>query len=179
METDRDWNGPERQMPPVALQTHEDDRGDLTEILHNHELANDRFGQVYVVRDPMPGTIRAFHGHHKLWDYFSIIQGKAMFWLVSTEISCLPPEGAACKSVPWPTLDGLRNAWAVRYVLGERPHKLLTVPPEVFHGWMSLAPNTILLSTGSEVYDSENPDEFRVSPDACDGLDWDWEVVMK
>ena len=164
-----------RQQPPQPLVTHEDDRGDLTEILHNHELADGRFGQVYVVRDPMPGTIRAFHRHARLWDYFSIIQGKAMFWLVATERDCLPPSGV--KSVK-STLDN-RTLWSVRYVLGERPQKMLAVPPGVFHGWMSLSPNTILLSVGSEVYDKECPDERRVSPDFFCDFGVGWEVVMK
>ena len=163
-----------RQQSPSPLATHEDDRGDLTEILHNHELADDQFGQVYVVRDPLAGTIRAFHRHERLWDYFSIIQGKAMFWLVGNPSDCLPPEGTFVTET-----SKYGTVWVVRYILGERPHKLLTVPPGVFHGWMSLASDTILLSTGSEVYDSKNPDEERVSPNFFDGLNVSWEVVMK
>jgi dTDP-4-dehydrorhamnose 3,5-epimerase-like enzyme len=51
------------------------------------------------------------------------------------------------------------------FVLTERQPSLLVVPPGHWHGWMSLEDETIVLSTGSEVYDRNNPDEVRVSPD--------------
>lgn len=171
----------DRCPPPelIPLTTHADDRGDLTEILHNYELANGKFGQVYVVRNPMPGAIRAFHKHTKLWDYFSVIRGKAIFWLVARKSSCERPEDSVCKAIRWPTNDGLRTAWAKRYVLSDAPMSLLVVPPEVYHGWMSVTDNTILLSTGSECYNRENPDERRVSHDVFADLGVKWEVMAR
>ncbi|MEJ5199015.1 MAG: hypothetical protein WHX53_08835, partial [Anaerolineae bacterium] len=32
-----------------------------------------RFGQVYLVGDPVRGAIRAFHKHEELWDWFCIV----------------------------------------------------------------------------------------------------------
>lgn len=57
----------------IDLTVHEDDRGYLIEIARH---ANDpephgvvhQFGQVYLVGNPVRGTIRAFHKHHELWD---------------------------------------------------------------------------------------------------------------
>jgi dTDP-4-dehydrorhamnose 3,5-epimerase-like enzyme len=51
------------------------------------------------------------------------------------------------------------------FVLSERQPSLLIVPPGYWHGWMAIEDETIVLSTGSEVYDRKNPDELRVSPD--------------
>jgi len=61
----------------VELTSHEDDRGYLTEIARRaddnepHAVVH-RFGQVYLVGDPSRGTIRAFHKHEELWDWFLI-----------------------------------------------------------------------------------------------------------
>jgi dTDP-4-dehydrorhamnose 3,5-epimerase-like enzyme len=47
---------------------------------------------------------------------------------------------------------------------------MIVVPPGVYHGWMSLEDDTIMLSVASHVYDREHPDEERVSPHAFDDL---------
>ena len=51
------------------------------------------------------------------------------------------------------------------YILSERKPALLVVPPGIWHGWMALEDETIVLATGSEIYDQDEPDEVRVSPD--------------
>jgi dTDP-4-dehydrorhamnose 3,5-epimerase-like enzyme len=40
-----------------------------------------QFGQVYLVGNPARGTIRAFHKHAELWDWFFISHGSAKFVL--------------------------------------------------------------------------------------------------
>src|SRR5215831_21136228 len=70
----------------IELTTHEDDRGYLTEIARHagdsepHAVVH-QFGQVYLVGDPARGTIRAFHKHEELWDWFFISHGSAKFVL--------------------------------------------------------------------------------------------------
>ena len=49
-------------------------------------------------------------------------------------------------------------------VAGERSPKLIIVPPGIYHGWMSLEDNTLLISTASELYNREAPDEYRIDP---------------
>jgi len=49
-------------------------------------------------------------------------------------------------------------------VASERSPSLIVVPPGVYHGWMSLEPDTILVSAASHVYNKESPDEVRVPP---------------
>ena len=128
------------------LKVNQDSRGGLYEVLHGSDLPiTVRMKQVYVVSNPVRGTIRAFHKHENLWDFFHIIKGSAIF--------CLACEGTAKK-----------------VVLSERKPQLLVVPPGVYHGWMSLEDNTILVSIGSEEYDKDNPDEERVKWDHFDDL---------
>ena len=43
---------------------------------------------------------------------------------------------------------------------------MIVVPPGVYHGWMSLEDDTQLVSTASEVYNREKPDEVRIPPNS-------------
>jgi dTDP-4-dehydrorhamnose 3,5-epimerase len=131
----------------VPLVTRADDRGFLIEIIRATDEHFSKFGQVYVVGDPVRGTVRAFHKHAVLWDYFFIVKGSAKFVLVDDR----------------PGSDSQGSAEV--FVLGERNPALLVVPPGVYHGWMSLEDRTLMISTASEVYDRENPDEVRIAPD--------------
>ena len=42
---------------------------------------------------------------------------------------------------------------------------MLIVPLGTWHGWMSVEDDTLVVATGSEVYNRASPDEVRVSPD--------------
>jgi dTDP-4-dehydrorhamnose 3,5-epimerase len=61
-------------------------------------------------------------------------------------------------------------------VTGQRNPMLLVIPPGVYHGWMALEDDTQLVSTASEVYNRQNPDEERVPPDA---FGYDWTIKFK
>lgn len=137
----------------IELKLHEDDRGSLVEIAR---LADDsgphavihRFGQVYLVSDPVRGTIRAFHKHHEMWDWFCISHGSAKFILKDDRVDS-------------PTCGQMMTIVAS----GRKP-RLIAIPPGVYHGWMSLEDDTQMISIASQTYDQENPDEIRISPDA-------------
>ena len=117
----------------IPLIRHTDDRGWLVEIARaakadgRHSVV-DRFGQVYLVESPARGTIRGFHKHEILWDYFFVSNGSAKVILVDDR-----SEG-----------DGERTMQEV--VLSAISPQLLVVPPGVFHGWMSLEDHTRLVS---------------------------------
>jgi len=130
----------------IPLQVNFDDRGYLFEIIHNYEIS--KFGQVYAVGDPARGTIRAFHKHEILWDYFCIVKGSAKFIFVDDR------------------KDSKTYKEQEIVILSEKVPRIVIVPPGIYHGWMSLEDNTIMVSTGSELYDKENPDEIRISPDS-------------
>lgn len=137
----------------VDLGVMEDERGYLIEIAR---LATDtephavvhQFGQVYLVGDQARGTIRAFHKHAELWDWFFISHGSAKFVLKDDR-----PQS--------PTYGQMMTVTA-----SVRKPRLIVVPPGVYHGWMSLEDDTQLVSTASHVYNRQNPDEVRISPEA-------------
>ncbi len=137
----------------IPLTAHVDDRGYLIEIARQggapgpHAVIS-KFGQVYLVGNPARGTIRAFHKHGVLWDYFFISHGSAKFVLADDREDS-------------PTYKEI-NA----FVISDRNPSLLVVPPGVYHGWMSLEDDTQMISTASEVYNPENPDEVRIPSDS-------------
>jgi dTDP-4-dehydrorhamnose 3,5-epimerase len=136
----------------IPLDVHMDDRGYLMEIARNtHDSSSHgvvhKFGQVYLVGDMARETIRAYHKHERTWDWFCIVKGSAKFVLVDERSNS--------------DTYGER----VTIVAGERKPVLITIPPGVYHGWMSLEDNTMLISIASEPYDRQSPDEERIDPD--------------
>ena len=149
----------EQRVEVTELKRHVDDRGTLEEVLRCDDREFVKFGQVYVVQSRAAGTVRAFHRHERLVDHFCIVAGAALFQFV---------DGVPTTHLPQ-TLPYRITADAAKPVV-------LHVPPGVWHGWMSLEPNTILLSIASEPYDPERPDEERVSPEKFGAR---WEVEAK
>lgn len=139
----------------VSLIARVDDRGYLIEILRASDEHFTKFGQVYLVGNMARGTIRAFHKHEVLWDWFFISHGSAKF-AVRDDRPASPTYGQ---------MD--------TYVITQRNPSLLVVPPGVFHGWMSLEDDTQMVSTASEVYNRQKPDEVRVPPDS---FGYKWEI---
>lgn len=137
----------------VPLEAHCDDRGYLMEILRAVDPHYTKFGQVYFVGDMVRGTVRAFHKHEVLWDWFFISHGSAKFGFRDDR-----PES--------PTYGVMDTV-----ITGTRNPGLVVVPPGVYHGWMSLEDDTQLVSIASEVYNRQKPDEVRVPPDSW-GFDW-------
>ena len=132
----------------IPLVVHADDRGSLFEVLHDYELPGyieKRFGQVYMVKSPVRGTIRGFHRHDLLWDYFCVVHGRAKVVMVRPKAN----EPSVADEV-WSTV-----------LAAEKP-SVVVIPPLVFHGWEALTDDTILLSIGSEVYNPKTPDEERI-----------------
>ena len=137
----------------IPLHSRVDDRGYLVEIARcaddpePHGVVH-QFGQVYLVGNPARYTIRAFHKHERLWDWFFISSGSAKFVLKDDRPAS-------------PTYGEMMTI-----IAGERNTCLIVVPPGVYHGWMSLEDDTQMISTASEVYNREDPDEVRIPPDA-------------
>ncbi len=139
----------------IPLKVNVDDRGYLIEIVHATDPFLRKFGQVYLVGDPTKGIIRAYHKHAVLWDYFFISHGSAKFILVDDRSES-------------PTYKHFNT-----FIISERNPSVLLVPPGVYHGWMSLEDDTQMISTASEVYNKEKPDEVRIPPDSFGDI---WEV---
>lgn len=136
----------------VKLEAHVDDRGYLIEIIRSSDEHFTKFGQVYMVGNFAKATIRAFHKHNVLWDWFFISHGAAKFILVDDR-----KESRSFKNIE-------------TYVVSSRNPALIVVPPGVYHGWMSLEDDTQMISTASEIYNREKPDEVRIPPDTFGDL---------
>ncbi|MBM3707692.1 MAG: dTDP-4-dehydrorhamnose 3,5-epimerase [Actinobacteria bacterium] len=142
----------------VDLLVNVDDRGYLIEILRASDEYFTKFGQVYIVGDNARNIIRAFHVHEVLWDWFFISHGSAKFALVDRRKNS-------------PTFEEINT-----FILTDRKPQLLIIPPGIYHGWMSLEDDTQMISTASEVYNRENPDEKRVP---YDSFGYDWSIKFK
>ena len=143
----------------VPLTTHMDDRGYLTEIARHSDAPEahgvvHKFGQVYLVGDMTKGTIRGFHKHNILWDWFFISHGSAKFVLKDDRE------------------DSPTNGEIMTIVIGSRKPATVVVPPGVYHGWMSLEDDTQMISVASEYYNSAEPDEVRIPADSFGDV-WD------
>ena len=138
----------------VDLVAHVDDRGYLIEIVRATDDHFSKFGQVYLVGNFARGVVRAFHKHSLLWDFFFISHGAAKFIFRDDR-----PDS--------PTYEEMNT-----FVVSSRNPNLLVVPPGVYHGWMSLEDDTQMISTASQVYNRENPDEVRAPADSF-GVEWE------
>lgn len=123
------------------LTVRSDDRGNLFEIIRSDDKDFIKFGQVYFVEDRQPYIIRAFHKHFKMWDFFAITHGSAKFVFFKDKTD--KPEIV---------------------IANNRNPILISVPPGIWHGWMSLEPDTQMISIASEPYNRDNPDEERCDP---------------
>lgn len=142
----------------VPLDVHVDDRGYVIELVRATDPYLKKFGQVYVASSTTKGTIRAFHKHNKLWDYFFIGSGSAKFAFYDDRK----------QSVTYQKMDTV--------ILTQRNPSLIVVPPGIFHGWMALEENTLLISTASDVYNRKKPDEIRVP---YNSFGYDWRIKFK
>lgn len=154
----------ERLVRVTELAVNVDDRGELFEVLRRDDPEFVGFGQVYMVRSRQPGTVRAWHRHYQMWDCFCIVRGAALFQFVDA----LPGTEPFC---PEP----------YRITLSDRKPAVLHVPPGVWHGWMALEPDTLLLSIASEPYMGhgrtlEAPDEERKPAGSFDAV---WRVTAR
>ncbi|MBI4240680.1 MAG: dTDP-4-dehydrorhamnose 3,5-epimerase family protein [Candidatus Rokubacteria bacterium] len=138
----------------IGLKAHVDDRGYLVEILRKADPHFQQFGQVYLVGDLIKGTIKAWHKHRQMWEWFFVSHGSAKFALYDDREDS-------------PTHKEINT-----FVLGERNQGLLVVPPGVYHGHMALTDDVQLVAVSSEVYNREHPDEVRAPYDSF-GYQWD------
>src|SRR4030067_2191431 len=123
----------------VELVRHIDDRGYLYEIIHSTDDFLRKFGQTYVVCSPVRGTIRGFHKHNILWDYFCVVKGSAQFILADVPDDVVTAAGQKGETCVPRALES--------FVLSDLKPSLLVVPAGVWHGWMSLQDDTVVVST--------------------------------
>ncbi len=128
-----------------------DERGWLMEILRNDDSGYTEFGQVYVTA-VYDGAIKAWHRHARQTDHVACIVGMIKLVLVD-------------KRDPLFTLQR-------EYYIGELNPCIVTIPPEVYHGWKAYDGTAVVVNIPDRVYDYDDPDEHRVDPHSL-GYCWD------
>jgi len=133
-----------------------DERGRLSEILR----ADDpeffiKFGQVYITT-AYPGVVKAWHYHKKQWDNMAVIHGMMKIVLYD------PRENSPTKGEINEFFAGIHNPI------------LIQIPPMVYHGFKCISEyEAIVINCPTELYNYENPDEYRIDPHNND-IPYDW-----
>ena len=138
-----------------ALRAIADERGWLMEILRADESELfTKFGQVYVSAT-YPGVIKAWHYHRKQIDMFACIAGMVKLVLVDTRVGS-PTEGTVNE-----------------FFMGVHTPLLVQVPNLVYHGWKCIsAEPSLVVNIPTEVYQRDEPDEYRLEPHGSLPYDW-------
>ncbi len=139
-----------KQLKQVA-----DERGWLTEILRSDWDQFKKFGQVYVTAG-YPQVVKAWHMHKKQTDNMACIKGMMKLVL--------------CDSRTASKTKGETN----EFIIGEKNLLLVTIPPEVWHGFKTVSDeHALLINVPSEPYNYEDPDEHRLPVDTKE-IPYDW-----
>jgi dTDP-4-dehydrorhamnose 3,5-epimerase len=132
-----------------------DERGRLMEILRNDDEVFKKFGQVYMTT-VYPGVVKGWHYHKKQYDNIVCIKGMLKLVLYDAR------------------KDSKTYNEINEFFVGEHNPLLVHIPPYVYHGFKCISEEqAIAINTPTEVYNYENPDEFRVDPHNND-IPYDW-----
>jgi len=132
-----------------------DERGRLMEIFRSDEPDFERFGQVYLTT-AYPGVVKAWHYHKKQTDNFACVYGMMKVVLYDAR-DASPTRGEVNE-----------------FFMGVWNPIRLRIPRGVYHGFKCISTcEAIIINTPTEVYDREEPDEFRL-PAHADEVPYDW-----
>lgn len=137
-----------------------DERGRLMEILRSDWPIFRKFGQVYMTTN-YPGVVKAWHYHKKQTDMVACVKGMVKLVLFDGR------EGS-------PTHREINE-----FFIGEHNPTLVVIPPGVYHGWKCVSESeSVVINCPDEVYDYENPDEFR-APHNDANIPYNWDIVFR
>ena len=142
------------------LTRHADERGYLMELVRSDDAIFSKFGQCYVSMN-YPGVVRAWHWHKKQDDFFVVVKGMIKVGLFDMR------EGSPTRGE------------AGEYYLGDNNNIVLKIPPGVAHGYKTVGTEpSLLVNFPSELYNREEPDEYRLSWDT-DQIPFNWDIEFK
>jgi len=134
-----------------------DERGWLMEILRSDWDIFKKFGQTYVTV-AYPNVVKAWHMHKKQTDSITCV--KNMIKLV--------------------LYDGREHSKTKgeinEFIIGEKNPLLVSVPPEVWHGFKAIEETAFIVNVPTELYNPKKPDEHRLPPDT-DKIPYDWKLA--
>jgi dTDP-4-dehydrorhamnose 3,5-epimerase len=133
-----------------------DERGRLTEILRSDDELFTKFGQIYMTT-AYPGVVKGWHYHKKQTDHFAVVKGMIKLVLYDNREDS-------------PTKGEINE-----FFLGEHNPMLVKIPQLVLHGFKCAShEEAICINIPTEVYNYDQPDEFRVDPHKND-IPYNWE----
>lgn len=133
-----------------------DERGRLMEILRSDDELFSRFGQVYMTT-AYPGVVKGWHYHKVQTDHIAVVKGMLKLVLYDNRDNS-------------PTKGEINE-----FFLGEHNPVLVKIPPLVLHGFKCISEEeAVCINVPSEVYNYDQPDEFRVDPHKND-IPYAWE----
>lgn len=141
-----------------ALSVIPDERGYLMEILRSDDKFFKKFGQVYMT-SVYPGVVKGWHYHKLQTDYITCVHGMI-------------------KLVLYDKRDTSRtNGVLKEFYIGEKHPLLVSIPPNVMHGFKGIGDETaLIINTVTEPYNYTEPDEFRIPWDSPD-IPYDWSLT--
>jgi dTDP-4-dehydrorhamnose 3,5-epimerase len=132
-----------------------DERGCLMEILRADDELFTKFGQIYITT-AYPGVVKGWHYHKKQTDHFAVVKGMIKLVLYDNRDDS-------------PTKGEINELF-----LGEHNPMLVKIPPLVLHGFKCISEQeAICINVPTELYNYNQPDEFRVDPHKND-IPYDW-----
>ena len=134
-----------------------DERGRLMEILRNDDKLFEKFGQVYLTT-AYPGVVKGWHYHKKQDDNMAVVKGMMKIVLFD----------GRKKS---PTYKEINEFFA-----GQDNPILVHIPRGVYHGFKCISEEeALVINIPTEVYNYDNPDEFRLPPHNNNIISYNWE----
>jgi dTDP-4-dehydrorhamnose 3,5-epimerase len=134
-----------------------DERGWLMEVLRSDDPTYPNFGQMYITTS-YPGVIKGWHYHKLQWDFITSIGGM---------IKVVLYDGRS---------DSLTYGKVQEFFVGPDNPLLIGIPPMVYHGWKSYTETAYVVSCPTELYNREEPDEYRLEPYTRQ-IPYDWSRV--
>ncbi|MDO9528836.1 MAG: dTDP-4-dehydrorhamnose 3,5-epimerase family protein [Syntrophales bacterium] len=132
-----------------------DERGRLMEILRRDDKMFREFGQVYMTT-ANPGVVKGWHYHKKQYDNMTVVKGMMKIVLYDSRN------------------DSSTHGEINELFVGEFNPVLVHIPPYVYHGFKCVSiEEAIVVNTPTEVYNYDEPDEFRIDPHSND-IPYDW-----
>ncbi len=137
-----------------------DERGRLMEMLRSDDELFLKFGQVYMTT-AYPGVVKGWHYHKKQTDNFVVVKGMMKVVLYDGREKS-------------PTYKEVNE-----FFMGKHNPILLQIPTYVYHGFKCISDTeAICINLPTEVYNYNQPDEYRVDPDSGE-IPYNWERKNK
>ena len=127
----------------------------VMELLRSDDELFEKFGQVYL-STVYPGVVKGWHYHKKQADNLAVVKGMMKIVLYDSR-----KESA--------TFGEINEIFA-----GIHNPVLVHIPPFVYHGFKCISEDeAIVVNTPTEVYNYQEPDEFRLPAHNGD-IPYDW-----